>query len=539
MTLPTKTEDLDAIRALLEEMLQNGKSAEIVELVIGILQKLKEQNDELNLRLAKLLRERLARKSEKIPVEQLRLVLEELTQSQAAPEISQEIPDVTLVAPPSGRVKIQPRKGRRPLPVDLLREEIIVEPAAEEMTCAQCGTGKASIGHERSEVLEFVPAHFKVVVYARAKYACRRCEGAVTIAPTAPKPIESGRPGFGLLSDVLVKKYAEHCPLHRMHDIYLRHGVDLAVSSLANWVGAGADLLEPIARAIRRRTLISHVVQADDTGLRVLDSNKADGVKRGHMWAYLGDESWLSFDYTSDWSSEGPCAFLADRRGWLQADAYAGYDRLFRGPAAKVIEVGCWAHARRYFFHALDSDQRAAVALHYIGQLFKVEQDAKALGLDVVARLARRAEHSRPILETLGMWIKDTYPAAPPKSPLGQALTYAINQWRALTRCLEDGRLELTNNACERALRQIAVGRKNWLFAGSDEGARRAAVIFTVFGTCRLHGVDPWAYTRDVLEKLVSGWRQNHIDELLPPLWARLRRLTPSRDVGQAAIANA
>src|SRR5439155_754531 len=267
------------------------------------------------------------------------------------------------------------------------------------------------------------------------------------LAIPAAKPIETGLPGFGLIADVLVKKNADHCPLHRMHGIYLRHGVDLAVSTLAGWVAGGSDLLEPIARAIRRKTLNSHVVQTDDTGLRVLDRDAPGGSKRGHIWGYLGDRRWLVFDYTPDWSAEGPATFLINRQGWLQADAYKGYDRLFSDPGSRVVEVGCFAHARRYFVDALEID----------------------------------------------------------------------------------------NNACERALRQVAVGRKNYLFAGSDEGARRAAIIYTVFGTCRLHDVDPWAYTRDVLEKLARGWKQSRIDELLPPAWAA--EMTPQPDAEPDATA--
>jgi transposase len=489
------------------------------------------------MRLARLLSERLARKSEKIPVEQLRLFLAQLGETSVAlPDAPPAPAEPPADEPAAPAVSIQPRKGRRALPADLPREQTLIEASAEERICALCGTAKAEIGHERSELLEFVPAHFKVLCYARVKYACRACEAGVITAPVPTKPIESGRPGFGLLSDVLVKKYAEHTPLHRMREIYLRQGVELAVSTLANWVSAGADLLGPIARAIQRKTLEAHVVQADDTGLRVLDKNAEEGVKRGHMWSYLGDERWLSFVYTPDWSSDGPCAFLANRRGWLQADAYAGYDRLFKGPAAKLVEVGCWAHARRYFFKALEAgDTRAAVALHHIAQLFTIEQDAE--DLDEPARRARRATHSRPALEALGTWIRDMYPEALPKSPLGQALTYTLNQWQALTRFLEDGRLRLDNNACERSLRQIAVGRKNWLFAGSDEGAKRAAVIYTVFGTCRLHGIDPWPYTRDVLEKLAGGWKQSRIEELLPRAWVARQSATAEPESPQAALA--
>jgi len=524
MTTPSSnTSDIDGIRSLLVRLLEEGKDAEVVALVLSILRQLKDDNDRLQVRLAKLLHERFGRRSEKIPIGQLRLFLEEAL-AQGEGQEDQQAADIELPSPvPKLKTKRSKKPtGRRALSADLPREEIVLEPAAEEKVCAVCGSAKTCIGHERSEVLEFVPASFKVLVYARAKYACRPCEGQLVIAPTGARPIEGGLPGFGLLSDVLVKKYAEHAPLHRIREMYRRLGVDLPVSTLAHWVAVAAETLGPIARAIQRETLASHVVQADDTGLLVLDRSKDGGSKRGHIWGYVGDRTWTSYAYTPTWEAAGPCAFLAERVGWLQADAYRGFDRLFKGPGATAVEVGCFAHARRYFVKALETDRRAAVALHHIGQLYGVEREATEAGVDATARLVLRRVKSKPAVEALGRWIADTMPAAPPKSPLGAALTYIVNQWEALERFLEDGRLELDNNGCERALRTIAVGRKNWLFAGSDQGAERAAVIYTVFGTCRLHGIDPWGYVRDVFEKLAAGWRQNRIAELLPPTWARL-----------------
>jgi transposase len=525
ITPSSNSSDIDGIRSLLVSLLEEGKDTEVVELVVSILHQLKNDNARLQLRLAKLLHERLGRRSEKISTAQLRLFLEEAVRD-SQDEGADGPADAELPSPLPRLKKTSKRTGRRPLPADLPREEVVLEPPADQKVCPEHGA-KVCIGYERSEVLEFVPASFKVIVHARPKYACRPCEGRVVIAPPASKPIESGLPGFGLLADVVVKKYADHAPLHRMRGIYRRHGVDLPVSTLAHWVAVAADALEPIARAIRRETLTAHVVQADDTGLRVLDPAKKGGSKRGHMWCYVGDRSWVTYDYTPTWEAEGPCTFLAARRGWIQADAYKGYDRLFKGSEATAVEVGCFAHARRYFFEALETDRRAAVAIHYIGQLYGVEHEATEKRLDPDGRLALRREKSKPILEALGKWVKETMPAAPPKSPLGQGLTYTVNQWAALGKFLEDGRLELDNNACERALRTIAVGRKNWLFAGSDEGAKRAAVIYTVFGTCRVNGIDPWAYMKDVLEKLAEGWLQSRVAELLPPNWAKPTAAAP------------
>jgi len=530
----TTTTDINGIRALLVSLLQDGKNDAVVDLVLALLQQLKDDNDRLQARLARLLRDKFGRRSEKISPDQLRLFLEEALRPEAG-----EAPADTTLPSPLPRLKTTPfrRTGRRPLPADLPREEVVLEPPAEQKVCAVCGAVKVCIGHEKSEVLEFVPARFKVVVYARAKYACRPCEGQVVIAPVAAKPFDAGLPGFGLVADVLVRKYADHAPLHRIRGMYRRLGVDLPVSTLAHWVAAGSEVLEPIARAIRRETLVSHVVQADDTGLRVLDPAKKGGSKRGHMWAYVGDRAWATYDYTPTWEAEGPCAFLAERVGWLQADAYAGYDRLFTRPGATAVEVGCFAHARRYFVEALESDRRAAVAIDLIAQLYLVEREASERGLDADQRLALRREKSTPILAALGDWVEKTAPAATPKSPLGKGLTYLVNQWQALQRFLTDGRLELDNNACERALRTLAIGRKNWLFAGSDEGAERAAIIYTVFGTCRLHDIDPWAYLQDVLTKLADGWLQSRLAVLLPPNWAAARRVAADSDPPAETLA--
>lgn len=535
----TSFTDIDGIQSLLVDLLAEGKSDEVVGLVVSLLRQLKQDNDRLNQRIVELLRQRGWQKSEKIPPGQLRLFLE---QALAQADRSENAADIELPSPlnPLREKKATGpgrRTGRRPLPAELPREEIVLEPSAAEKVCGQCRRDKRVIGHERSEVLEFVPASFKVLVYVRSKLACNTCSGEVVIGPTGPRPIEGGLPGFGLLADVLVKKYAEHTPLHRMREIYRRLGVELPVSTLAHWVAVASESLGPIAQAIRRHTLDSHVVQVDDTGLTVLDRETKGGSKRGHIWAYVGDRRWVGYAYTPTREGRGPCGFLADRVGWVQADAYSGYDALFRGRNATAVEVGCMAHARRYFVRALESDCRAAVALHWFAKLYEVEREATDRGLDAARRQALRRERSVPILNELGAWVAATQPAAPPKSPLGAGLTYLINQWEALQRFVEDGRLEIDNNGCERALRTVAVGRKNWLFAGSDEAAERTAVLYTVLATCRLNGVDPWGYLRDVFVKLADGWRHSRIDELLPPNWASLGEVSTTGSDASACSA--
>ncbi len=510
MATSSLTSQIDAIKTTLAKLLEADRKDEALEMFVTVLSQLAGDHDRLQHQLSLLLKNRFGRKTEKIDPAQLRLFLEELRQAAAqgaAPGEDATRPVVAHVR----RKPIERRGQRSALPESLPREVVRLEPAEAERTCA-CGAEKTYIGCETSQVLELVPAQFKVLVYERAKYACRRCESGVVIAQAPAKPIDGGLPGFGLLADVLVKKYAEHLPLHRIREIYRRHGPEISVSTLADWVAAGAEALEPIAAVIRERVLASYVVQADDTPLTVLDSQKPGGSKRGFMWAYLGDLSWVAYDYRPTRAATGPCAFFGLREGWVQADAAGAFDPLFALGRAK--EAGCWSHARRYFVEALETDKRAALAIAWIGQLFEVERETA--GRTPEERLTLRQERSRPVVEELGRWIAETSKTTPPKSPLGKALYYAAHQWTPLTRFLEDGRLELHNNACERALRRIAVGRNNWLFAGSDAGGERAAVIYTVLGTCRLHDIDPSAWLRDVLEKLASGWKQGRIAELLP-----------------------
>lgn len=496
---------IDEIKTTLASLLQADRKDEALDLFVSILSQLATDHDKLAHQLGLMLKNRFGRKTERLDPAQLRLFLEELSRTEAVSE--QTRPVVAYV----GRKPLE-RKSRAVLPESIPREVMRLEPDIKDRTCG-CGAAKTCIGCESSQVLELTPAQFKVIVYERAKYACRQCEGeGVAVAPVAAKPIEGGLPGFGLITDVLIKKFVEHSPLHRIRDIYKRHGPDIPVSTLADWVAAGAQALEPLSTEIRRRMLASWVVQIDATPLTVLDQTKPGGSKRGHMYACLGDERWVVYDYRPTGSAAGPCEFLGTRQGWVQADAAGAFEPLFAMGRAK--EAGCWSHARRYFVEALDTDKRAAVGLKWITDLFMVEREAAEVSPE--QRLAVRGEKSAPTLKDLGKWIAEISRTTPPKSPLGKALTYATNQWKPLTRLLEDGRLEIHNNACERALRRIAIGRNNWLFAGSDAGAERAAIIYTVLGTCRLRDVDPFAWLKDVLEKLASGWKQSDIAALLP-----------------------
>ncbi|HEX5752316.1 MAG TPA: IS66 family transposase [Archangium sp.] len=536
-----KTMDVHGVAALLRALLAEDQDEQAIELVVGLLMQLVEKNTELELRLRKALRQHFGRRSEKLSAEQLSLFLARLGQEEAGVQDAAQpsAGEAGVAAGSTPPPHQEPRKkertghGRRPLPAHLPREQRVQQPPPEALRCEACGRDKSRCGEEKSETLEWVPGHFKVIEEVRPKYACRPCGDGLVVAPPADRVIEGGLPGPGLVAHVLVSKYKDHLPLHRLSGIYARHGVELRTSTLSDWVAAGADLLQPLAREVGQRALASHVLQSDDTHLKVLDREHPNGLKRGHMWVYLGDSTWAAFVYTPDWKQEGPLSFLEGREGWLLVDGYKGYDKLFTRPGATAVEVGCWSHARRYFVDALDAgDTRAALPLSLIGRLFAVEREADEQQVDEAERLRRRNALSRPVTEQLARWMADIYGRERPKSPLAQACRYAINQWTSLLRFLEDARLPLHNNASELRLREIAVGRKNYLFAGSDAGAERAACVYTLVATCVLAGVDPWAYLADVLDKLARGWPQRQLEQLLPPMWKAAReaaaRTTPA-----------
>jgi hypothetical protein len=321
-----------------------------------------------------------------------------------------------------------------------------------------------------------------------------------------------------------VAKFKDHVPLYRQRQIYKRHRVALPRSTLGDAVAAGLTLLRPLAERIRARVLSGDLVQTDDTGLRVLDRDRPGHVKLGHLWPYVGGEEgrFAYFAYSPTREGRWPKALLEAYRGYLQVDGYGGYDALFEGEACARVEVGCFAHARRYFVRALEvGDVRAAEPLAMIQALYRVEREAEEAKLDAAARRRLREERARPTLDALGAWLEATEGALPPQMPLGKAIAYTRRRLAALRRYLEDGRIEIDNSRVERLIRLVAVGRKNYLFAGSDAAAHRAAVAYSLIATCALHEIDPWAYLEDVLEKVAAGWPQREIDALLPDAWLR------------------
>jgi len=357
----------------------------------------------------------------------------------------------------------------------------------------------------------------------RPKYACARCQQGVVQAVLPARPIEKGRPGPGLLAHVVTSKYADHLPLYRLEQIFERHGVQITRRTLSEWNGAVADLLEPIVRAMHREQVCqSPWIQCDDTTLDVQDPSRAPEIRTGHLWVYRGEAGEAVYDFTWSRNRDGPLKMLANYRGYLQADAAPAYDDVF-AQHPEIVEVGCWAHARRYFKEAMPTAAVAcAQALAIIGQLYGIERAASDKHPDACARQRLRQEQARPILDKLYAYLQEQRATALPKSPLGTAVGYALRNWTALTRYTEDGRLKVDNNGAEQALRPIVLGRKNWLFAGSEAAAHRTAILCSLVQTCKHLQINPFVYLRDVIER-VSTHPARLVLELTPREWKRLR----------------
>jgi transposase len=536
-TTPSVRHLADWMREMLAENRSDDLIDGVVQLVDGIIERHVDQMREAFIQRA---RERFGRKSEQLSDAQLELLFDlfyEQVEAEAVPELQGAAAELDEGQPkdkPSEKGQRRRRKGARDFPADLPRETVTVEVPESLQACATCGEPREVIGHDESEQLEYEPAQFRVREIRREKRACPKCRDAVVRAPAPPRVLERGKLGTGLIAQVVVGKYLEHSPLYRQREIYKRSGVDLPRSTLGDAVAAACHHLLPVARGIRARALGDDIVSTDDTGLVVLDKHHPKGSKRGYLWPYVADHRWAYFAYTPTRSGQGPQAELGDFSGYVQVDGYGGYDALFRGEACPRTEVGCMMHARRYFVRAVDAgDLRALPAVAQIRSLYGIEREAKEAGLSAEERQALRRAKAPPLLEELQDWLQTMAPRATPKSPLGKAIGYAQKRWAALCRYLEDGRLEIDNGEVERLIRLVALGRKNYLFAGSDAGAERAAVAYTVLATATLHELDPWAYVKDVLEKITGDWPQREIDRLLPDRWAEehpdaLRRQRPA-----------
>lgn len=420
--------------------------------------------------------------------------------------------------------------GRVRIPAHLPREHVVHDLTPEERSCPCCGKERIPIGSETSEVLEYVPATMKAIVHERRKYGCPECAGHFVTADLPKTPFDRSKAGPGLLAAIAVSKYADHLPLYRQEGIFKRFGVSIPRSTQCDWMRRVAEAIEPLAKRIATLVRASRIIQSDDTPVKLRDGPKK-GMSESRFWSYVGDHAhpYVAYDFSPNRRGEHPRNWLAGCAGYLQSDAYAGYEALTRSDG-ELVAVGCWAHARRKFHDArIAHSGRSADMLALIQQLYAVEKKAREdadqraddaqKSIDAAARHALRCEHAAAVVDAVFTTLRGWQPQEPPKGSLGQAITYALNQEVALRRYLDDGELEIDNNACERSLRGIALGRKNWLFAGSEQGGRTAATIFTVIGSARLHEIEPWAYLHDVLDRMPHA-PTSQLDTFLPDQWA-------------------
>lgn len=419
------------------------------------------------------------------------------------------------------RVKRRDPHGRQQLPEHL--ERIPIEHDLEDKSCPACGQARQRIGEEVSEQLEYFPASFKVLQHIRPKYACSRCDQDgynphITTAPKPPQPIDKGLPGPGLLAYVAVSKLGDHLPLYRLERIFQRHQLHVARSTMCAWMRAAGELVAPLVALMRTRVRESRVIHTDDTPVPIQSPGQKK-CRKGRIWCYLGDEAnpYTVYDYTPNRQRDGPATWLAGFTGYLQADAYGGYDGIFAHSG--VTEVACWAHARRKFYDAQDSDSlRAAEMLALIGELYGLEREAKENDLDESARLALRQTRSAPVLTRIKAWLDAEKEIVLPRSPMGLAIGYAQNQWTALCAYTTQGFLNIDNNAAERALKRVAIGRKNWLFAGNDAAAQNHARLWTLIASCERHGTCPQRYLTSVLAK-IGQTSPEELNQFLPDIW--------------------
>jgi transposase len=536
---PALPDDPQVLKQMIRELLETLRSQ-------------RHQNEHLQHRLDLLLRRLYGPRAERFNPDQPLLFTDlqapaDTPADSTTPPANSESPP----PPPEPAASTKPTgHGRQRLPKNLRRETVVYDLTTAERLCSGCGQPRTCIGEDRSEQLEYQPASLFVVVHVRPKYACPRCHNGVFTATVAAQPINKGLPGPGLLAHIIVCKFADHLPLYRQESIFSRQGVDLSRQTLCQWLGQAGQLLKPLYQRLKALVLASTVVHTDDTPVPVQEPGK---TRTGRIWDYLGDAEHPGnvFDYTPTRSRDGPAKFLEHFRGYLQADAYTGYDQIYVGD--QVIEVGCNAHARRKFHEARTTDAAGAhSALAYYRQLYQIEAEAKKraeeryraevpealpweedglaplrfVALLYEERYRLRQQKSLPILADFERWLGEQKNAVVPKSPLGEAITYVLNQWQALTRYTQHGFLDIDNNRAERQIRRIAIGRKNWLFLGNDEAGETAAILFSFVSTCQRHGLDAFVYLRDVLRRLPEH-PLDRLDELLPGRWQPAATVVP------------
>jgi len=523
MASPTQT-PVSKVSRITAQTPSSALPTDVVTLQQMVLQLLGQINDktrenfDLQCQLDWLRRQLFGRKSEKMDPNQRLLfadLFEKLQQQLDQRPVSEPAPTPPASAPkvPSSN-RPSRRNGRAPLPADLPRVPEYIDPDPRLIENMRC------IGEDFTEILEYIPAGFYVRQIIRRKYAPSGGVGSVVMGPLPALPIEKGRPGPGVLAYIITSKFCDHLPLYRLEQIFARHGLHIPRTTQWDWVRDSADLLVAIVLAMKRLILASDKIHTDDTYIPIQDKSRTQ-VRKGYLWPHIDRANNVYFDYTTTRDGEGPQQMLGGYQGYIQADAFPGYDGLY-GPG-KATEVGCWGHTRRKFDEALATDPlRANQMLALIAQLYVIERKAQDEHLDAEGTKALRQKFSKPILEDqIKPLLEGWGPEVLPKSPIGKAVTYAVNQWEALNRYLDNGILSIDNSLSERVIKLVALGRKNWLFSGSDGGAQRAAILYSLIASCKLCQIDPFVYLRDVLER-INTHPANRIDELTPPRWKEL-----------------
>lgn len=529
--LPT---DIEALHRIIRAQVAEAQTleAELAVAKAGLMEKALEI-EKYKLQIARLQRMQFGRSSEKIAraIEQLEFKLEELEAETPAAIGDAPANDDAAASVEQSSLPERKKSERRKLPAHLPSRDVVHEPSC---ACPACGGEMRKVGEDVTEILDYVPGHFEVVRHVRPAFSCRRCESMVQ--RTMPSlPIERGQAGAGLLAHILVGKYCDHLPLYRQSGIYAREGVDLDRATMAAWVGKIAALMSPLVEAIADHVMAAEKLHVDDTPVPVLAPGRGR-TKTGRLWVYLRDERPFGgrappavvYRYSPDRKAEHPRAQLVHFRGFLQADGYSGFGPLYEtvdGQPAIITEVACWAHVRRHFYdvHVATNAPIAGEALQRIGQLFDVERTV--MGLPPEQRRRIRQNAGRPLIDDLAVFFDASLAMISGRSDLAKAIRYARSRWAALTRYLDDGTLEISNNAAERAIRPLALGRKNYLFAGSDAGGERAAAAYSLIETAKLNSLNPEDYLRDLIGRLADH-PINRIADLLP--W-NIKIETPTR----------
>ena len=495
-----------------QQSLNNLSAEQLREMTARLLADLRYKQaiiDKLTHENAMLKRLKFAAQSERFNAQQRSLLEDEIDADLAAVAV-----EIEQLQPPAAAPQRKQQPKRQPLPANLPRREVRHEP--ESSTCA-CGCAMKRIGEDVAEKLDYVPGVFTVERHVRGKWACAQCE-TITQAPVAAHVIDKGIPTAGLLAQVLVAKYADHLPLYRQESIFARAGLAIPRSTLAQWVGTCGVRLQPLVDALKAEILGQRVLHADETPVQMLKADKG-ATHRAYLWAYapgaFEDMKAVVYDFCESRAGEHARRFLGDWKGALVCDDFAGYKATI---ASGVTEVGCLAHARRKFFdlHAANKSQIAGFALEQFAKVYDIERDAKELNTD--ERQAMRQQHSKPILDALHEWMTLHRQKLPDSTATAKALDYSLRRWTALTRFIDDGQLPVDNNWIENQIRPIAIGRANWLFAGSLRAGQRAAAVMSLVQSARMNGHDPYLYLKDVLTRLPTH-KASRIDELLPHRW--------------------